>query len=204
MKKHLLTLGAAALAVFATQQAAQATLTSVESGTASFTAEFSGTPATMSVGYDVVFDSTSSLFTYLYSFTPANNHPITDFTINADYVNSVLPSLFSISGDPLGASGITLTATTQGGIVAAPGLLSFGSPSAYPHTQLVGYTSFFGPTAGSGSLIDGRAPSPWSDNSSGTPIPVPVPEASTIMAGALMLLPFGIGAIRSLRKERIS
>jgi hypothetical protein len=30
----------------------------------------------------------------------------------------------------------------------------------------------------------------------------PVPEASTVMAGALMLLPFGMGAIRSLRKDR--
>ena len=30
----------------------------------------------------------------------------------------------------------------------------------------------------------------------------PVPEPSTIVAGALMLLPFGIGAIRSLRKDR--
>jgi len=30
----------------------------------------------------------------------------------------------------------------------------------------------------------------------------PVPEASTVMAGALMVLPLGIGAIRALRKER--
>lgn len=30
----------------------------------------------------------------------------------------------------------------------------------------------------------------------------PVPEPSTVVAGALMLLPFGIGAIRSLRKDR--
>ena len=35
-----------------------------------------------------------------------------------------------------------------------------------------------------------------------TPTPAPVPEASTMLAGALMLLPFGVGAIRSLRKER--
>jgi hypothetical protein len=32
--------------------------------------------------------------------------------------------------------------------------------------------------------------------------PAPVPEASTMLAGALLLLPLGIGAIRSLRKER--
>ncbi len=33
---------------------------------------------------------------------------------------------------------------------------------------------------------------------------VPVPEASTVFAGALMLLPLGIGAIRALRKERLA
>jgi hypothetical protein len=32
--------------------------------------------------------------------------------------------------------------------------------------------------------------------------PAAVPEASTVMAGALMLLPLGIGAVRALRKER--
>jgi hypothetical protein len=32
----------------------------------------------------------------------------------------------------------------------------------------------------------------------------PVPEPTTIVAGALMLLPLGIGAVRSLRKERVS
>jgi len=32
----------------------------------------------------------------------------------------------------------------------------------------------------------------------------PVPEPTTIAAGALMLLPFGIGAMRSLRKDRIA
>jgi hypothetical protein len=32
--------------------------------------------------------------------------------------------------------------------------------------------------------------------------PAPIPEASTMLAGALMLLPFGVGAIRSLRRGR--
>ena len=38
------------------------------------------------------------------------------------------------------------------------------------------------------------------DGSAG--ILVPVPEPTTVLAGALMLLPLGIGAVRSLRKER--
>jgi len=36
----------------------------------------------------------------------------------------------------------------------------------------------------------------------GTITPAPVPEASTVVAGALMLLPLGIGAIRAVRKDR--
>ena len=38
----------------------------------------------------------------------------------------------------------------------------------------------------------------------GTATATPVPEASTVVAGALMLLPLGVGAIRALRKERAS
>ncbi len=34
--------------------------------------------------------------------------------------------------------------------------------------------------------------------------PAAVPEASTVMAGALMILPLGFGAFRALRKERIA
>jgi hypothetical protein len=34
--------------------------------------------------------------------------------------------------------------------------------------------------------------------------PSAVPEANTVVAGALMLLPLGIGAVRALRKERIA
>jgi hypothetical protein len=36
----------------------------------------------------------------------------------------------------------------------------------------------------------------------GTGAPAAVPEASTIMAGALMLLPFGVGGFRALRRKQ--
>ncbi|MGO8763624.1 MAG: hypothetical protein ACLQSR_00635 [Limisphaerales bacterium] len=35
-------------------------------------------------------------------------------------------------------------------------------------------------------------------------VPAAVPEASTVMAGALMILPLGIGAFRAVRKERLA
>jgi hypothetical protein len=34
--------------------------------------------------------------------------------------------------------------------------------------------------------------------------PAPVPEPATVVAGALLLLPLGVGAVRSLRKERVA
>jgi len=34
--------------------------------------------------------------------------------------------------------------------------------------------------------------------------PTPVPEASTVLAGALMLLPFGVSTIRIIRKRVIA
>jgi hypothetical protein len=33
---------------------------------------------------------------------------------------------------------------------------------------------------------------------------VPVPEPTTVLAGALMLLPLGIGAFRAVRKDRVA
>ncbi len=38
----------------------------------------------------------------------------------------------------------------------------------------------------------------------GTGAPAPVPEASTLMSGALVLLPFGIGTLRSFRRKAAS
>jgi hypothetical protein len=196
MKKQLLTIGAVALATLATQQAAHATLTTVSDGTATFNSAASGT---ISVGFDVVYDSTSSLYTYLYEFTPLANSPIGQFTVNAQYVSSVLTTADSFSGSPY-----TLTGSiTSGGTLPYTGIVSWNYNPYTTAEQLVGFTSVDGPGNGSGSLNDGQS-GPWGDNATGTPIPVPVPvpEASTVLAGALMLLPFGIGAIRSLRKER--
>jgi hypothetical protein len=202
MKKYTLAIGTAALAIFVTQQAAQATLTSVESGTATFEGSIPGAP--LSVNYDVVTDG--STYTYLYSFTPLSGNPITQLTINANYVLSVLTSSTLISGDPGylvlgGGTSITDSGAAGGGLAG----WSWTVPGTTA-TQIVGFTSLFAPTTGTGTLIDGKVPSPWTDNPSAVPgataIPVPVPEASTITAGALMLLPFGIGALRSLRRER--
>jgi hypothetical protein len=197
MKKYKLAIGAAALAVFVTQQAAQATLTTATSGSGTFVS--SSLPVTtIPVSYDVVYNSTTLLYTYLYAFTPIAGSPIGQFTVNANYVSSVLTFGTPITGSPYTITG---SITSTGTIDAVNGLVSWAYNPYTSAAQFVGFTSLYAPTAGSGSLND-HLTGPWGDNGIGTPIPVPVPEASTIAAGALMLLPFGIGAVRSLRRER--
>jgi hypothetical protein len=175
----------------------------VESGTATFEGSIPGAP--LSVNYDVVTDG--STYTYLYSFTPLSGrgNAITQFTINANYVLSVLTSPTPISGDPghlvLGGG----TSITDSG-AAAGGLAGWNwSVPGTTATQIVGFTSLFAPTTGTGTLAGGKL---WTDNPSSvfgaTAIPVPVPEASTIIGGALALLVPGIGALRSLRRECIA
>ena len=195
MKKNLLAIGAVALAILATQQAAQATLTTVTDGYGNFIS--SSAPTTViPVSYDVTFDG--SLYTYLYSFTPLQSSPIEHFDVNASFVSSVLTAGTSVSSATLNGN-ITLSGANS------PILVDWSFfPNSATTTQLVGFTSIYGPGLGSGSLQD-NGTGPWGDNAVGSPIPVPVPvpEASTGLAGALMLLPFGIGAVRSLRKERV-
>ncbi len=197
MKNRKLTIAVAALAIAAIGPSAQATLTQAASGSGNLVF---GSTSTIVVDYDVVFDSSSSLYTYLYSFTPIPGDNIGQFTINSKYVTRLLDSGTVISGAPYALTGaITDSGTSLGHVswVWSPYTAS---------EQFVGFTSLFGPTTGTGSLNDDTT-GPWGDNpgSTGTPVNVPgatsVPEASTVLAGAFMLLPLGFGMARSLRKK---
>ena len=55
---------------------------------------------------------------------------------------------------------------------------------------------------GAGTLGNYAGPTGATTTSSASLTLTPIPEPSTVAAGALLLLPFGIGAIRSLRKDR--
>jgi hypothetical protein len=200
MKNYKSAMAAVAMALAATEPAAQATLTPEVTGSGNFVF---GNPVTSTilVNYDVVFDSSSALYTYLYTFTPIPGANIGQFTINAKYVNSVLTLGTTISGAPYVLTGaITDSGTSLGNVSWV-----WSPYTATP--QFVGFTSLFGPTPGTGSLNDDTT-GPWGDNpgSTGTSITVPdlatVPETPTIVAGILMLLPFGASVVRSLRKKR--
>jgi hypothetical protein len=142
------------------------------------------------------------IYTYTYNFTygqgtgvgfVAGSEELAEFDIDASYV---IPG--SLTGDAFGFSGI------------APGYVYWKYDSVASDT--VSYQSNIGPGYGGADAFDYNDPSGelTSGNVGGSavavPTPasgiVPVPEASTVMAGAMMLLPLGMGVVRVLRKQR--
>ena len=195
--KKLLTVAAAAAGLMAIGTAAQAGV--VMSGTSYLTqGDIPQTQPSLQVVYSVSL--TGSTYTYSYtftvgnlvgsSFTPTTANPVTAFTIDTPFSLSIA----SISTDSSGATGVLAVNNNITWLYSNPA-----------NTDTDSYTSLFPPTLGGGSGNDGAPSVSWSvANPGGTPIPdpTPLPEASTVMAGALMLLPLGIGAVRALRKER--
>jgi hypothetical protein len=164
-------------------------------------------PSPIAVNYEVILNSSDATYTYVYSFTAFAGDPATQLSINASYANPLAyeSSLTSL-GLPAGF-GATVTGSYDS-FASSPGTIIWDFRSAgQPTLETVAFTSLYGPINGTGSINDGNS-GPWGDNpgspegATPLPVPAPVPEASTVMAGALMLLPFGIGAMRSLRRER--
>jgi hypothetical protein len=179
MKKLMIIAGAAALLAVADSTQAQVVL----SGTSTWAnTGATGPNPDLTVAYSV-FDA-SGLYTYSYTLTVAASNPVNGFTVDASFVN---PGSANLGG--LIANGFVVW-------TFVPGTTS----------TTVSFTSNFAPTLGGGSAFDGVPSVAWSatasQNGGSELIAVPVPEASTVMAGALMVLPLGIGAIRALRKER--
>lgn len=193
MKKSLLIV--AALALLAIGSSARAGV--VLSGTG-FETQGTGNNPELQVAYVVTL--TGNLYTYSYTFTvgsfvgqtftPSALNPVTSFTVDTPFSTSIA----NISVDSAGQAGFLIPNNSV--------TWNYTTPAA---SDTVSYTSLFGPVLGGGSANDGAPAVSWSTANPGgqnIPDPAPVPEASTIMAGALMLLPLGLGAVRAIRKER--
>ncbi len=85
----------------------------------------------------------------------------------------------------LAAMAVTSVAGLSGGYRDTGEFYSTGSSSGADEMALVG-TFHHGDPNGPGMSVP----------------TVPIPEASTVVAGILMLLPLGIGVVRSFRKDR--
>jgi hypothetical protein len=197
MKKTLIT--AAALGLLAIGLSAQAGV--VSSGTAYYT-QGTGNNPVVQVVYSVNYTATpGALYTYSYTFevgnlvgsiftyTPSTGNPVTSFSVQTPFSLSIA-NMTSLNGGTA-----TLYANSN---------ITWNYSTAVSE-DTVSYTSDYPPTLGLGSANDGGIS--WAAGNPGgsdVPNPAPVPEASTVMAGALMLLPLGIGAVRALRKERIA
>ena len=120
---------------------------------------------------------------------------------------------FSNFGGTFLSAGSTTTSTFFDGLVfgsAVSGSSSFSSVNAITPGGSVGFnaTTVFNGTSdyfyintSAKTFSAGSAREQDGFQAIGATL-APVPEPSTVVAGALMLLPFGIGAIRSLRKDR--
>jgi hypothetical protein len=185
--KTLVAALAVGMALVATERPAEATLSYLTQGT--------GDQPVLRVLSTVTQQQADWLYSYTFTvgdlsdsiFTATTGTPVTSFSVVASFVN--VASIASAPNTAV-ASGYENGAATW---IFFPGV----------NSDTVSFTSDYGPTLGTASAQDdGLAWSTANVGGSPVPVPTPVPEASTVMAGALMLLPFGIGAIRSLRKER--
>ena len=151
-----------------------------------------GPGTTLTVDYSVDL-SLAGIYTYSYIL----HNPITD-TTNPDQFsvtfNAVVPtSVLTTSG---GTFSFVNTGSSVNWVLSpvAPGVSS----------GVLSFTSLLRPTLGNAGANDSNPPAPWSTIHAGgveVAVPAPVPEPTTMIAGALLLLPFGASTLRMLRRR---
>jgi hypothetical protein len=188
MNKFLITSAIGAIAAIAGSAQAQVVLT----GTGYFT-QAGGANPELQVNYSVT--DNSGLYTYSYTFqvgqisngnfVAESQNGVTSFAVDASYVVSANQST-------LGATGII-----------GDGYVFWNYSNDTTYSDTVSFTSDNPPVLGGGSANDGFPSVSWSALApGGVDVAVPVPEASTVLAGLLMVVPLGIGALRAIRKDR--
>ncbi len=150
----------------------------------------SGGPATtLTADYSV--DLSSGIYTYAYRV----NNPGTDTTS---------PIKFSVTFNAI-LNGTSVIATSAGGTVNTGSSVNWSFAPVAPgfSSGVMSFTSLLAPTFGNAGALDSIPPSPWSSGiPGGVPVAVPVPEPTTVIAGALLLLPFGASTLRFIRRSR--
>ena len=142
----------------------------------------------LSITYEVT--ENAGLYTYSYNIVTDPSEPLSSFTLGGTpdpvYTQSVVITQY-------GGADTALSGVTGNSIIFGWDFNS-GITSAD-----VSYTSLYGPRLATFTLNDHGIG--WT-SPPGIPAPTPVPEASTVLAGVLMVLPLGVGAVRSMRKGR--
>jgi hypothetical protein len=145
--------------------------------------------STLSITYEVTLSG--GLYTYSYILSSPSTDPMLSFTLGGvtDPVDTQTVAFANIGHTDPALNGITANSIVFG-----------WDFSKAVTSDTVSYTSVNGPTLATFTLNDDDVV--WGSPS---PIPAPtpavVPEAPTVLAGAVMLLPFGVGAFRSMKKR---
>jgi hypothetical protein len=184
-----LTIIAAAVALIAMGRSAEATII-IGPTTVSYSDEIGGGAPDLDITYEVT-ESAADLYTYCYTLVAADDANLTSFVIGGGF-------------DPIDTDTMVITETggaSSSSIVPDYSVSWQWSGLAGVDDTTVAFTSEIGPGYFEDSILDDGAL--WAAPPL-IPAPAPVPEASTIMAGALMILPLGIGAFRAVRKERMA
>jgi hypothetical protein len=145
-------------------------------------------------------DDTGILTTYVYNdptdtkgYTFLYQDQVTGGDVNAITVNGFTKPVVGV------ATGSGSSADVGQVVYGSFGQITF----QWDQDAVAGPGTFLDVVVASSSFNYGSSVAGISDSTFGnTPDLAPVPEPSTVVAGILMLLPFGIGAVRSLRKER--
>src|ERR1035441_62369 len=215
--KLIKTLTAVAAAVCCLTVTSQAVLTTAVPGftgtTSMGTASTGG--STVSVDYTVL--TSGSLYYYLYQ-VQLHGAPTTleDFevSVNKAFSNpavlsqatiaTLVPPLLLNAGQPDIIVGGTIdTAWLPPGSLTANNVdwsTTTGLTLA-DQSIVLGFSTSIAPTWGNGQATDTAPPSPWATTITGQLIPDPIPEPTTMIAGALLLLPFGASTLRILRRR---
>lgn len=173
-------IAAAAILMAATVYTAQAAFTPV-----SWASATPGAPIT--IDYMV----TESAGTYTYEYKVDNTSAGTIFG-------------FEVTGSPGAGATISsppnVTGTLSGGgaIWFFPKGLNAGQTSG-----ILDIETKLAPGFNPGQAFDETA-GPWAPSSGANYVPTPVPEPGTMVAGALLLLPFGASTLRIVRKHRMA
>lgn len=177
--KKMIIMGAV-LAFAAMQYSAQATI--ILSGTATSNGNSPHSGNMLTINYTV--DDTAGLYTYTYNLSTAPGEGLTSFTIGG-------------SSDPIFTQTLTVLPGSQLASAVIPGVSVAYYFSGVITGGTVSFTSDYGPGMFSWGVNDLSVT--WNNPPL---IPAPVPEPATVLAGLLMVVPLGIGAVRAIRKDR--
>ena len=197
--KHLRTFMAVTVGIITAVMVntAQATLVLQTSGTVTWNA---GAGLTADVGYQVDYNDVSLLYIYNYQIKPTGVTP--DIGSFSAFFNTVGAGILAaaptapadmLGGTPVGSVTLNLISGASVNWVVA----GLNQPPLGNESRVMAFSSPRTWTLGGGGALEGATFS----STSSTQIAVPVPEPTTMIAGALLLLPFGASTLRVLRRR---